>query len=346
MDSDSDVAWLLRSVQQPALSLGQEAFFLDALEMVALTAEYRRLSTGNHNWRVAQLAALIGKKLGFGDPELELVKGAAPLHDIGTIFIPEPIILKPAKLSDQEFELVKRHVELGGRLVQGSTTALLKTAQMIIEGHHERFDGSGYPSSFQGSEIPPVAQIVALADVFDTATHPQPYREALPVATAVRQVREQRGKAFAPKLVDALTSVLEEHTWLVKPRDLKPKREVLLRGKLSTLSLFDLLGSLTQNKKSGRLYIYIGTFQGLILIYEGRILHAEFDNKQGEDALLLLFTKAEETANAKFALETWHISSRQEDLPPLELLSIQTPTEKLLFDVAVKLDHELSRKKR
>jgi HD domain/Domain of unknown function (DUF4388) len=345
MDSDSDVAWLLRSVQQPSLALGQEAFFLDALEMVALTAEYRRLSTGNHNWRVAQLAALLGKKLGFGNPELELVKQAAPLHDIGTIFIPEPILLKPAKLSEQEFELVKRHVNLGGRLVQGARTALLKTAQMIIEGHHERFDGSGYPLSKQGSEIPPVAQIVALADVFDTATHSQPYRDALPVMTAVQQVREQRGKGFAPKLVDALTSVLEENAWLVKQKGGNPKREVLLRGKLGTLNLFDLLGSLTQNKRSGRLYIYIGTFQGLILIYEGRILHAEFDGKQGEDALLLLFTKAEETANAKFALEAWHMSSDQEDLPPLELLSIQTPTEKLLFDVAVKLDHELSRKK-
>lgn len=345
MDSDSDVAWLIRSVQQPSLSLGQEAIALDALEMVALTAEYRRLSTGNHNWRVAQLAALLGKKLGYGDPEIELVKQAAPLHDIGTIFIPEPILLKPAKLSQQEFELVKRHVELGKRLVQGATTALLKTAQMIIEGHHERFDGSGYPSSKQGSEIPPIAQIVALADVFDTATHPQPYREALPVATAVRQVREQRGRGFAPKLVDALTGVLEEHAWLVKQQSSKSKREVLLRGKLGTLNLFDLLGSLTLNKKSGRLYIYIGTFQGLILIYEGRILHAEFDGKQGEDALLLLFTKAEETANAKFALEAWHISGDQEELPPLELLSIQTPTEKILFDVAVKLDHELSRKK-
>jgi HD domain/Domain of unknown function (DUF4388) len=345
MDSDSDVAWLIRRVQQPPITSSQEAIALDALEMVALTAEYRRLSTGNHNWRVAQLAALLGKKLGYGDPEIELVKQAAPLHDIGTIFIPEPILLKPAKLSEQEFELVKRHVDLGGRLVQGATTALLKTAQMIIEGHHERFDGSGYPLSKQGSEIAPIAQIVALADVFDTATHPQPYRDALSVATAVRQVREQRGKGFAPKLVDALTGVLEEHTWLVRQQGGKPKRDVLLRGKLGTLNLFDLLGSLTQNKKSGRLYIYIGTFQGLILIYEGRILHAEFDGKQGEDALLLLFTKAEETTNAKFALEAWHMSASQEELPPLELLSIQTPTEKLLFDVAVKLDHELSRKK-
>jgi hypothetical protein len=344
MDNDSDVAWLIRGVQKPPLTATQEAVFLESLEIVALTAEYRRLAAGGHNLRVAQLSTLIGKKLGLGEGELELLKQAAPLHDIGTIFIPERILLKPAKLSAEEFEIVKRHVNLGKRLIQDANTALLKTARLIIEGHHERFDGSGYPANKRGSEISPIAQIVALADVFDSATHPQPYREALPVATAVRQVREQRGKGFEPNLVDAFTRVLEEHTWLVRERTEKAKRDVLLRGKLGALNLFDLLGSLTQNRKSGKLTVYIGAFEGIVLLYEGRILHAEFDGQQGEEALLTLFTKAEESVNAKFTFEVWPRPGFEEDVPGLELLSIRTPTAKLLFDIAVKLDHEISKR--
>jgi HD domain/Domain of unknown function (DUF4388) len=344
MDNASDVAWLIRGVQKPPLTSTQEAVSLEALEIVALTAEYRRLAAGGHNFRVAQLSALIGKKLGLSDSELELLKQAAPLHDIGTVFIPERILLKPSKLSSEEFDMVKRHVNLGKRLIQDADSALLQTARLIIEGHHERFDGSGYPSNKRGSEISPIAQIVALADVFDSATHPQPYREALPVMTAVRQVREQRGKGFEPGLVDIFTRVLEEHAWLVRERTEKVKRDVLLRGKLGTLNLFDLLGSLTQNRKSGKLSIYIGAFQSTILLYEGRILHADFDGQKGEEALLTVFTKAEESVNAKFILETWPTPGVEEDMPELELLSIRTPTAKLLFDIAVKLDHEMSRR--
>jgi hypothetical protein len=344
MDNDFDVAWLIQSVQKPPLTSKQEAVSLEALEIVALTAEYRRLSAGGHNFRVAQLSTLIGKKLGLGEGELELIKQAAPLHDIGTVFIPERILLKPSKLSSEEFDMVKRHVNLGKRLIQDANSALLQTARLIIEGHHERFDGSGYPANKRGSEISPIAQIVALADVFDSATHPKPYREALSVTTVVRQVREQRGKGFDPALVDVFTRVLEEHAWLVRERTEKVTRDVLLRGKLGALNLFDLLGSLTQNRKSGKLTVYIGAFQGTVLLYEGRILHADFDEQKGEEALLTIFTKAEESINAKFVLETWPRPGVKEDIPELELLSIRTPTAKLLFDIAVKLDHEISKR--
>ncbi|MGL4608112.1 MAG: HD domain-containing phosphohydrolase [Trueperaceae bacterium] len=367
--ANSNVAWLMQGVQSGETSspeLPQGALSLDALEVVALTAEYRRLATGSHNWRVAQLSALLGKKLGLGEVELELIKQAAPLHDIGTIFIPESILLKPTKLSEIEFETVKRHVDLGAKLLQDANTALLKTAQLIIEGHHERYDGSGYPAHKRGSDISPIAQIVALADVFDTATHPQPYRDALPVSKAMQQVREQRGQGFDPKLVDAFTEVLGEQTWLVRSTEGKldphqklyipgsaqfspsattlkgTEQNILISGQLGTLNLFDLIGSLTQNRQSGKLHVHLGALRGLILVYEGRILHASFQGLIGQEALFKLFSHVEQSHDAFFTFEAWPEPGEQEDLPELELLTVQTPTNKLLFDIAVQLDHEMS----
>jgi hypothetical protein len=361
MDRDLAAAWLIRGVQQPQLEPGQEATSLGTLEIVALTAEYRRLATaeaateltaGGHNWRVAQLAALLAKTLGVSEEESLLIKQAAPLHDIGTIFIPEHILRKPAKLSLEEFAVVKRHVELGSRLLQASDSALLQTARTIIETHHERFDGSGYPLGKMGTAIPLTGQVVAVADVFDTLTHPQPYRrQSLSAAAALYLLREARGKEFAPNVIDAFVSLLAERYWLV--RELvdksepaksevgqadKPKQNVLLEGKLGILNLFDLLGSLTQNKTSGAFHLDFGTTRGLILLNEGLILHADIDGLTGEEALLVMFSKAEMTTEATFKLEAW------QDTLTSALMTIETPTEKLLFDIAVKLDHELAKR--
>jgi HD domain/Domain of unknown function (DUF4388) len=357
MDKEPAAAWLIRGVQQPSLAPGQDATSLGVLEIVALTAEYRRLAAGGHNWRVAQLAALLAKTLGLGEDKSQLIKQAAPLHDIGTIFIPEQILRKPAKLSSEEFAVVKRHVELGTRLLQASDSALLQTARTIIGNHHERFDGSGYPLGKKGEAIPLIGQIVALADVFDTLTHPQPYRPALSIPIVLETLREARGKGFAPNVVDALLTVLAERYWLVRGQDDKPKKEVLLQGNLGILTLFDLLGSLTQNKKSGTLYVHfqpvnfeitssLESAPGLILIEEGRILHADFEGLTGEVALLALFIKAE-FSKAEFSKVETSSEARftLESGPPSQASrTIQTPTEKLLFDIAVKLDHEMAKR--
>ncbi len=367
MSKDSAAAWLIQSVQQPRLTPGQEATPLSTLEIVALTAEYRRLSAGGHNWRVAHLAALLAETFGFPNADIDLLKGAAPLHDIGTIFIPEQILRKPEELTPEEFSVVKRHVELGSRLVQASDAPLLQLAQIIIENHHERFDGSGYPAGKRGgSAIPLPGQIVALADVFDTLTHAQSYRPALSIEASLDLMLEARGKTFAPNLIDALFTVIDERYWLVRDSQAPPQpaqrepspqpelspqpepssgREVLLAGKLGALNLFDLLSSLTQNNSSGHLYLEFAMSQGFIVLTEGRIVHSSFENhpafenQSGEAALLALFSKAEHESNARFRLEAAPLIAK-----PL-LATIQTPTEKLLFDIAVKLDHELAKRK-
>ncbi len=336
MTKDSAAAWLIQTLQQPQLAPGQEATSLGTLEIVALTAEYRRLATGGHNWRVAHLAALLAKSLGFRDSEVELLKGAAPLHDIGTVFIPEAILRKPDKLSEEEFVFVQRHVEFGSRLVQDSDLPLLQLAQTVIENHHERFDGSGYPAGKRGADIPLLGQVVAVADVFDTLVHAQPYRKALTREQALDLMLETRGKKFAANLIDVLFTVIDERYWLVRERGESTTRDVLLGGNLGTLTLFDLLGSLTQNNSSGYLRLEFARSEGLIVVVEGHIVHAAFEEQRGEAALLTLFSNAEAETTARFRLE----------VPPQTatpfVATIQTPTDKLLFDIAVKLDHELA----
>ncbi len=328
-----NAAWLIQSVQQPASRSGQDLTPLGTLEIVALTAEYRRLASGSHNWRVAHLAALLAKEFGFREKDIEILKQAAPLHDIGTIFIPEQILRKPDKLSAAEMAAVQRHVELGSRLLQTSDSAVLQVARTIIENHHERFDGSGYPAGKRGAAIPLIAQIVALADVFDSLTHTQPYRQALSVAAALDILREARGKAFAAQLVDALLAVVEEHYWLVREGD--KKQEVLLEGKLGTLNLFDLLASLAQNKTSGKLRLELEK-QGFITLIEGRIVQAEVAEQSGEAALLVIFGLAETNPEAKFRLES--LADK-----PIEA-TIHTASAQLLFDIAVKLDDEITKR--
>jgi hypothetical protein len=337
MAKDSAAAWLIQAVQQPQLTPEQEATPLATLEIIALTAEYRRLATGGHNWRVAHLGALLAKTLGFRESEVELLEGAAPLHDIGTVFIPETILRKPDKLSPDEFTMVKRHVELGSRLLQGSDSPLLQLAQSIIEHHHERFDGSGYPAGKRASDIPLLGQVVGLADVFDTLTHAQPYRKALSQEQALDLVLEARGKAFAAHLVDALFTVLDERYWLVRERTQSSEtKDGLLEGTLGTLNLFDVLGSLTHNNSSGYLRLEFARGEGVVILTNGRIVHAAFEKQTGEAALLTMFTHAEEETKARFRLE----------LPPRAatplVATIETPSDKLLFDIAVKLDHELA----
>ena len=182
---------------------------LDVIERLAMAAEYRDHTTGQHALRVGILAARLGERLGLPAEELELLQRAAPLHDVGKIGIPDEILLKPGKLNDQEWVVMKSHVELGGRLLAESHSKLVQLAELIALTHHERWDGSGYPRGLKGDEIPVVGQIVALADVFDTLTHQRPYKQAWSVEEATAEIQRQRGCWFGPRVVDAFFDILE-----------------------------------------------------------------------------------------------------------------------------------------
>jgi putative two-component system response regulator len=194
---------------------------LEILDRLALAAEYRDDDTQEHAWRIGRISALLALGLGLPGREVELIRRAAPLHDIGKIGIPDAILLKPGKLSEAEFEEMRTHTTIGAEILSGSRSPLLRLAERIALTHHERWDGGGYPRGLSGEEIPLAGRIVAMADVFDALTHERPYKEAWPVDKAVAEILGQAGRQFDPGLVDAF-SKLDHPTLLSRVREWEP----------------------------------------------------------------------------------------------------------------------------
>jgi len=176
---------------------------LDGLRRLASAAGYRDDNTREHTQRVGHLAALLARGGGLGDRMVWLVREAAPLHDLGKIAIPDSILLKPGRLSDEEFEVVKTHALLGARVLAGGESELLEVAERIVRHHHERWDGNGYPDGLAGEAIPAVARIAAVADVFDVLVHERPYKDSWSVEDAAAEIRKEAGTQFDPDVVQA-----------------------------------------------------------------------------------------------------------------------------------------------
>src|SRR4029450_2984855 len=153
------------------------------------------------------VAALLAQEIGLSDAQVALIRRAAPLHDVGKIGIPDSVLLKLGKLTDDEFTLVKTHTTIGARILSGSRFSLLQLAEEIAFTHHERWDGDGY-AGITGAAIPLAGRIVAVADVFDALTQKRPYKAAWPVDDAMAEIERQRGKQFDPALVDAFLRML------------------------------------------------------------------------------------------------------------------------------------------
>jgi putative two-component system response regulator len=187
---------------------------LEILERLALAAEYRGDDTGEHARRVGQTAGLIAAALGLDSETVDLIRWAAPLHDVGMLGIPDSVLLKPDRLTEDEFEVIKTHVTLGQRVLADSSSPLVRTAEEIALTHHERWDGTGYPRGLAGKEIPLSGQIVAVADVFDALTHERPYKTAWTVESAVAEIASRRGSDLAPDVVDAFAEL--DHAALVE----------------------------------------------------------------------------------------------------------------------------------
>ncbi len=186
-----------------------EAAQLEILERLATAAEFRDDNTGKHTERVGQTSALVAKKLGWSESQVSLIRRAAPLHDVGKIGIPDQILLKPGRLTPEEFEVVKTHTVIGARILSGSRFPLLQMAEQIAFTHHERWDGSGYTGGARQDAIPLPGRIVAVADVFDALTQQRPYKPAWPPADAIAEIDRQRGRQFDPRIVDAFLRVMD-----------------------------------------------------------------------------------------------------------------------------------------
>ena len=179
----------------------------EILERLARAAEYRDDDTGEHTKRVGQMAAQIAQAFGLPQVEVELIRRAALLHDVGKISIPDSILLKPGKLSPEEFSHMKTHTTRGAEMLSGGRFALLQRAEEIALTHHERWDGTGY-LGLHGDTIPVAGRIVAVADVFDALTNERPYKTAWARAEAIEEVQCQSGRQFDPRVVEAFLKVV------------------------------------------------------------------------------------------------------------------------------------------
>ncbi|NNN21798.1 MAG: response regulator [Acidimicrobiales bacterium] len=181
----------------------------EVLARLAYVAEYRDDDTGNHTQRIGNISAAIAKKAGLSDSMIEIVRKAAPLHDLGKVCVPDRILLKAGKLTDEEFEENKKHTTVGAEILEGGEYRLLQVARDICLSHHEHYDGTGYPQGLSGADIALEARICSIADVFDTMTHDRPYRKALSIEEAIDEIRKQSGKHFDPELVDIFLELIE-----------------------------------------------------------------------------------------------------------------------------------------
>ena len=169
----------------------------------------RDLETGAHIRRIGEFSAFLADAHGLSPEDVEAIRLAAPMHDVGKVAIPDSVLLKPGKLDPDERELVERHAEIGHDILAGSTAQLLDLAAEIALIHHEKVDGSGYPNGLQGDDIPIAGRIVAVADVYDALTSDRPYRPALSVDEAVRIMVAGRGTHFDAELLDLFLDRLD-----------------------------------------------------------------------------------------------------------------------------------------
>ncbi|TWA72896.1 putative two-component system response regulator [Azospirillum brasilense] len=209
-----DQAAVLRSrVEEATAQLRQQAQELVA--RLARAAEYRDPETGLHIERMASYSRVIAESLGMDPDDCARLAEAAPMHDIGKIGIPDAILLKPGRLTDSEMRVMREHPAIGHAVLQGSEHPLICEAAEIALGHHEKYDGTGYPKGLVGEEIPLACRIVAIADVFDALTTARPYKKPWPLDTAKAYIVEHSGTHFDPVCVDAFlrawTSILAIH---------------------------------------------------------------------------------------------------------------------------------------
>ncbi len=183
---------------------------LEIIRRLGHAAEYRDNETGMHVIRMSHYSVIIARAAGLDKEECERILNASPMHDLGKIGVPDSILLKPDKLDEHEWKMMKAHPGIGAKILSGSHSDLLKMAETIALTHQEKWDGSGYPKGLKGEEIPLFGRIVALADVFDALTTERPYKKAWPVEKAVALIEEESGKHFDPQLVAIFKDILPE----------------------------------------------------------------------------------------------------------------------------------------
>ncbi|WP_244091460.1 HD domain-containing phosphohydrolase [Anaerostipes hadrus] len=191
-----------------------EEMSLQLMQMLSTTIEAKDEYTKGHSHRVAEYSVLIARELGWNEKELSNLKNAAHLHDIGKIAIPDTILNKPSKLSEEEFSIIKEHTIIGANILKN--ISLIDHVQEIVRNHHERYDGNGYPDGLKGKEIPLHARIVAVADSYDAMSSQRIYRNQLPPEKIIQELENNKGTQFDPEITDIFLKLLSEDRIHVK----------------------------------------------------------------------------------------------------------------------------------
>ncbi len=176
---------------------------------MGVVEEQRSKETADHTKRVTEYCNILATKRGLPKHDIEMITAAAPLHDIGKLGIPDAILMKPGKLTDEEFSIIQNHPGIGYAMLLHSKRDILKAGSIIAHQHHEKWDGSGYPQGLSGADIHIYGRIVALADVFDALTSDRVYRKAMPDKEVLDLIRREKGQHFDPILVDIFFEELE-----------------------------------------------------------------------------------------------------------------------------------------
>ena len=186
-----------------------EKAYLESIETLRYTVEAKDTYTRGHSDRVSAFSVLIGKKLNLSEEDLRTIQIGGLFHDIGKIGVPDSILLKESKLTDDEYSEIKNHPSVGAHIL--STATIFKDMIPIVKHHHEKYDGSGYPGKLKGEEIPYLARITAIADSFDAMTSRRTYRDSLPIETVIAEFERCKGTQFDPELTDTFLDILKNH---------------------------------------------------------------------------------------------------------------------------------------
>lgn len=186
-----------------------EKAYMESIETLRYTVEAKDPYTRGHSDRVSEYSVLIGKYLGLSDEDLHILRIGGLFHDIGKIGIPDSILLKPGKLTPDEYSEIKNHPAIGVHIL--SNAAIFKNIIPVVKHHHERYDGLGYPSKLKGDDIPYLARIAAVADTFDAMTSKRTYRDSLDLSIVKEEIEKNRRIQFDPQIADVFLDILKNH---------------------------------------------------------------------------------------------------------------------------------------
>ncbi len=208
---------VLSLASQAAIAIGNARLtqelkeaYLDTIFRLSVAAEYKDDDTAAHIHRMSRYSAVLAEGLGLSFHEVENIRYASPMHDIGKLGVPDAILMKPGKLTPDEFKEMQKHTVFGGKILENAKAELLKVSEVIALSHHEKWDGSGYPRGLKGEAIPLFGRIVALADVFDALTTKRCYKPAFSLGDSLKIIKDSTGHHFDPNVAQAFNNNLEK----------------------------------------------------------------------------------------------------------------------------------------